>query len=225
MLDRSRLVKNAAVLRFFCARRAERIKYRRFSKSCKVSSTSLWLITLSFTILIAPHQFFYFRETFSGRRERTFFLTGFEKRRYLIFPALRAQKNLSTATFFTERERPDREKVRSLRPSGFPFCSQFIYSCVCPAAHFRIKPDLTSSIQKTLQTSFASVALVSRQPCHRLPAKWFLPGYRKILPISISLINISRINLISHIIQAAVISIGKNGIASSLEFFQIIHHF
>ena len=51
------------------------------------------LITLSFTILIAPHQFFYFRETFSGRRERTFFLTGFEKRRYLIFPALRAQKN------------------------------------------------------------------------------------------------------------------------------------
>ena len=134
MLDRSRLVKNAAILRFFCARRAERIKYRRFSKSCKVSSTSLWLIILSFTILIAPHQFFYFRETFSGRRERTFFLTGFEKRRYLIFPALRAQKNLSTATFFTERERPDREKVRSLRPSGFPFCSQFIYSCVCPEA-------------------------------------------------------------------------------------------
>ena len=126
------MLKNAAVLRFFCARRAERIKYRRFSKSCKVSSTSLWLITLSFTILIAPHQFFYFRETFSGRRERTFFLTGFEKRRYLIFPALRAQKNLSTATFFTERERPDREKVRSLRPSGFPFYSQFIYSCVCP---------------------------------------------------------------------------------------------
>ena len=126
------MLKKAAVLRFFCARRAERIKYRRFSKSCKVSSTSLWLITLSFTILIAPHQVFYFRETFSGRRERTFFLTGFEKRRYLIFPALRAQKNLSTATFFTERERPDREKVRSLRPSGFPFCSQFIHSCVCP---------------------------------------------------------------------------------------------
>ena len=40
LLDRSRLVKNAAVLRFFCARRAERIKYRRFSKSCKVSSLS-----------------------------------------------------------------------------------------------------------------------------------------------------------------------------------------
>ena len=125
--DRSRLVKNAAVLRFFCARRAERIKYRRFSKSCKVSSTSLWLITLSFTILIAPHQFFYFRETFSGRRERTFFLTGFEKRRYLIFPALRAQKNLSTATFFTERERPDREKVRSLRPSEYPLFSSSTY--------------------------------------------------------------------------------------------------
>ena len=61
------MLKNAAVLRFFCARRAERIKYRRFSKSCKVSPTSLWLITLGFTILIAPCQFFYFRKTFSDR--------------------------------------------------------------------------------------------------------------------------------------------------------------
>ena len=122
ILSALRAQKNLSTAAFFTKR----------ERSSKVSSTSLWLITLSFTILIAPHQFFYFRETFSGRRERTFFLTGFEKRRYLIFPALRAQKNLSTATFFTERERPDREKVRSLRPSGFPFYSQFIYSCVCP---------------------------------------------------------------------------------------------
>ena len=141
LLDRSRLVKNAAVLRFFCARRAERIKYRRFSKSCKVSPTSLWLITLSFTILIAPHQFFYFRETFSGRRERTFFLTGFEKRRYLIFPAGTAQKNLSTATFFIERKRPDREKVRSLQPSGF-FCFVNVrqnQSLICLASWYSLE--------------------------------------------------------------------------------------
>ena len=32
-------------------------------------------------------------------------LQDFEKRRYLILSALRAQKNLSTAAFFTKRER------------------------------------------------------------------------------------------------------------------------
>ena len=62
-----------------------------------------------------------------SQREVEDTLQDFEKRRYLILSALRAQKNLSTATFFTERERPDREKVRSLRPSGFPSSTIYFY--------------------------------------------------------------------------------------------------
>lgn len=42
---------------------------------------------LSLAILLAPHQFFFSRKPFTGQRERTFSLAGFEKRRYLIFPA------------------------------------------------------------------------------------------------------------------------------------------
>ena len=155
MLDRSRLVKNAAVLRFFCARRAERIKYRRFSKSCKVSPTSLWLITLGFTILIAPCQFFYFRKTFSGWRERTFFLTGFEKRRYLIFPAPLERRKILVPLRFSRSEsaptgkrfalsgRPGSHFKTSIPSNGFHNCLysfSFIISfpfSLCPGKYLR----------------------------------------------------------------------------------------
>ena len=41
-------------------------------------------------------------------------LQDFEKRRYLILSALRAQKNLSTAAFFTKRERSSKVSPTSL---------------------------------------------------------------------------------------------------------------
>ena len=41
-------------------------------------------------------------------------LQDFEKRRYLILSALRAQKNLSTAAFFTKRERSSKVSPPSL---------------------------------------------------------------------------------------------------------------
>ena len=43
---------------------------------------------------------------------------GFWKPPVLDSFSPRAQKNLSTAALSTKRKRPDREKVRSLRPSG-----------------------------------------------------------------------------------------------------------
>ena len=89
--------------------------------------TKLYHPHRSSPILLFPRNIF--------RSERTnLFPDGLWKTSVLDFSSsLGAQENLSTATFFTEWERPDREKVRSLQPSGFPFCSQFIYSCVCPA--------------------------------------------------------------------------------------------
>ena len=53
-----------------------------------------------------------------SQREVEDTLQDFEKRRYLILSDLRAQKNLSTAALSTKRKRPDREKVRSLRPEN-----------------------------------------------------------------------------------------------------------
>ena len=49
-----------------------------------------------------------------SQREVEDTLQDFEKRRYLILSALRAQKNLSTAAFFTKRERSSKVSSTSL---------------------------------------------------------------------------------------------------------------
>ena len=49
-----------------------------------------------------------------SQREVEDTLQDFEKRRYLILSALRAQKNLSTAAFFTKRERSSKVSPTSL---------------------------------------------------------------------------------------------------------------
>ena len=54
-------------------------------------------------------------------------LQDFEKRRYLILSALRAQKNLSTAAFFTKRERSGKVSPTSLwRPVYKLFIHAFV---------------------------------------------------------------------------------------------------
>ncbi len=63
-----------------------------------------------------------------SQREVEDTLQDFEKRRYLILSALRAQKNLSTAAFFTKRERSS--KVSStLSGVRFTDCSFMRLSC------------------------------------------------------------------------------------------------
>ena len=54
-------------------------------------------------------------------------LQDFEKRRYLILSALRAQKNLSTAAFFTKRKRSGKVSPTSLwRPVHNLFIHAFL---------------------------------------------------------------------------------------------------
>ena len=54
-------------------------------------------------------------------------LQAFEKRQYLILSALRAQKNLSTAAFFTKRERSSKVSPTSLwRPVHKLFNHAFV---------------------------------------------------------------------------------------------------
>ncbi|MFR8034908.1 MAG: hypothetical protein ACLU6W_12980 [Lachnospiraceae bacterium] len=62
-----------------------------------------------------------------SQREVEDTLQDFEKRRYLILSALRAQKNLSTAAFFTKRERSSKVSSTSLwRPVHRLFIHAFV---------------------------------------------------------------------------------------------------
>ena len=62
-----------------------------------------------------------------SQREVEDTLQDFEKRRYLILSALRAQKNLSTAAFFTKRERSGKASPTSLwRPVHKLFTHAFV---------------------------------------------------------------------------------------------------
>ena len=66
-----------------------------------------------------------------SQREVEDTLQDFEKRRYLILSALRAQKNLSTAAFFTKRERSSKVSSTSL---WRPVHRLFIHAFVLPEA-------------------------------------------------------------------------------------------
>ena len=66
-----------------------------------------------------------------SQREVEDTLQDFEKRRYLILSALRAQKNLSTAAFFTKRERSSKVSSTSLwRPVHRLFIHAFVLGSI-----------------------------------------------------------------------------------------------
>ena len=74
-----------------------------------------------------------------SQRELEDTLQDFEKRRYLILSALRAQKNLSTAAFFTKRKRSGKVSPTSL---WRPVHKLFIHAFVLRQTEIRVEyPD------------------------------------------------------------------------------------
>ena len=104
-----------------------------------------------------------------SQREVEDTLQDFEKRRYLILSALRAQKNLSTAAFFTKRERSSKVSSTSLwRPVHRLFIHALVLSRNPGPMHYLFFSKITSTSQNSFPCGSSTTPVF---PSGSLPAK------------------------------------------------------